>query len=87
MSENSLIERIADKNVNICALAELVIEDENMREEVINLLLTNEDIMVYYHCYYIISKASEEEPKLFYKYWNDLLHFLIIKILITEILD
>ncbi len=27
--------------------------------------------MVYYHCYYVISKASEEKPELFYDYWNE----------------
>lgn len=71
MSEKSLIEKISDKDVDICSFAELVVDDESLREEVINQLLTNKDIMVYYHCYYIIAKASEENPKLFYKYWDD----------------
>ncbi|SNR91630.1 hypothetical protein SAMN05446037_1001399 [Anaerovirgula multivorans] len=71
MTESSLIERVANKNVNIYEFVEVVINDENIREEIIKQLLTNNRIMVYYHCYYIISKASEEKPKLFYKYWDD----------------
>ncbi len=38
--------------------------------------MNNKKIMVYYHCYYIISKASEEKPELFYKYWNDFAELL-----------
>ncbi|WP_432662990.1 hypothetical protein R9X47_20685 [Wukongibacter baidiensis] len=70
MTQSSLIEKIADKNVNIDEFVEVVMGDENIREEIINQLLTNKNIMVYYHCYYIISKASEEKPGLFYKYWD-----------------
>jgi hypothetical protein len=32
--------------------------------------------MVYYHCYYIISQASEKKPELFYEYWNDFVSLL-----------
>ena len=71
MIKNNLIERIADKNVNIDEFVEAVLGDENTREEIIKQLLTNTNIMVYYHCYYIISKASEEKPKLFYEHWDD----------------
>jgi len=27
--------------------------------------------MVYYHSYYIIARASEISPELFYEYWDD----------------
>lgn len=71
MTQSSLIEKIADKNVDIDGFVKIVIDDENTREEVINQLLINKNIMVYYHCYYIVSRASEEKPELFYKHWND----------------
>ena len=32
--------------------------------------------MVYYNSYYIISRASELKPELFYKYWDDFLLLL-----------
>lgn len=57
--------------MDIDEFVEVVIGDENARAEVIKQLLNNKNIMVYYHCYYIISKASDEKPELFYKYWND----------------
>ncbi|SDY23313.1 hypothetical protein SAMN05421736_101732 [Evansella caseinilytica] len=71
MNRSGLINKIADKHVNIAYFAETVRNDENIRAEVIRQLLTNNNIMVYYHCYYIISRASEEEPELFYEYWDD----------------
>lgn len=76
MVESNLIQRIADKNVNIYEFVEAVLNDENTRAEVVEQLLNNRNIMIYYHCYYIISKASEEKPELFYKYWNDFTELL-----------
>lgn len=71
MAENNLVDKIADKNVNINEFVKTVLVDTGTREEVVKQLLTNSNIMVYYHCYYIISNASEEKPELFYKYWDD----------------
>lgn len=71
-----MIKKIADKNVNIHDFVKAALNDENTRVEVINQLLNNKNIMVYYHCYNIISKASEEKPELFYKYWNDFAYLL-----------
>jgi len=71
MDVSDLLLQVSDKNVNVDGLAELVVKDNNIREELIKQLLANQEIMVYYHCYYIISKASQERPELFYKYWND----------------
>ena len=33
-------------------------------------MITNRYIMVYYHCYYILDKASSRNPELFYKDWK-----------------
>ncbi|PAB60342.1 hypothetical protein [Anaeromicrobium sediminis] len=76
MIYSDLIEKIADKNVNVNEFAKAVLHDESTRVEVIKQLLTNNNIMVYYHCYYIISRASEEKPELFYEYWNDFVYLL-----------
>jgi len=76
MGESNLLEEIADKNVDIDKFVKAVLEDESIRKEVIKQLLTNNNIMVYYHCYYIISKASEVKPELFYKYWDDFVNLL-----------
>lgn len=71
MTKNDLISEISDKNVDVDKFAEIVINEESIRQEIINQMLNNKHIMVYYHSYNILSKASELKPELFYKYWND----------------
>jgi hypothetical protein len=43
--------------------------EAQVRDEIVKLMVTNADIMVYYHCFYVVSQASQERPELFYKYW------------------
>jgi hypothetical protein len=54
----------------------LAIRDVQARDEIMNQLLTNPEIMVYYHCYYVVSKASQERPELFYPYWHEIVSLL-----------
>ena len=68
---DDLILQISDKNVNIDKFAEIVINNEPIRDKIINQMLNNKNIMAYYHSYQILAKASELEPELFYKYWDD----------------
>lgn len=70
MNKSELLARVSDKNVNIDGLADSVIKDPGLKEELVNQLLTNPKIMVYYHCYYILNKASQDRPELFYQYWD-----------------
>ncbi len=76
MDNNKLIEEIKDKNLDVEYFANEVIDNEDLRDYIVKQLLTNEDIMVYYHSFYIISRASELNPKLFLKYWNDFVDLL-----------
>lgn len=69
--QNNLLLQISDKNVDVEKFAEIVINEEPIRQEIINQMLNNTNIMVYYHSYNILSKASELNPELFYRYWND----------------
>ena len=71
MTKNDLISQISDKNVDVDKFAEIVINEESIRQEIINQMLNNKHIMAYYHSYNILSKASELKPELFYRYWND----------------
>ena len=51
--------------------------DEELRDFIIDQMISNKNIMVYYHCYDIVSEASCSRPELFYKYWDtcrNLLH-------------
>lgn len=71
MIKEDLTSKIADKNVDISKFAEIIINDTEMREKIVNLMLNDPKIMVYYHSYYIIDKASLMRPELFYSYWDD----------------
>ncbi|MGF7117675.1 hypothetical protein [Methanobacterium oryzae] len=73
---DDLISKIADKDVDINEFAKLIINDAPKKDEIVNLMLNSDKIMVYYHSYYILSKASEIKPDLFYKYWNDFISLL-----------
>ena len=66
-----LIAEIADKNVDVDKFAKIVTNDNKLRDEIIYLMMNDPNIMVYYHSYYVVSKASEIRPELFYGYWND----------------
>lgn len=76
MVELEIINKVADKNVDIDEYVNLVIKDEYIRGIIIENLLKNTQIMVYYHCYYIISKASKIQPDLFYEYWDEFANLL-----------
>jgi hypothetical protein len=76
VSKDNLILKISDENVNIGEFAEKVIIDSEIRDTVVYLMLNNPEIMVYYNSYYIISRASELKPELFYNYWDDFLQLL-----------
>ncbi|WP_432409082.1 hypothetical protein [Wukongibacter sp. M2B1] len=71
MDSSLLIEEIKRKDVDVEYFANKIIENESCRKEVVENLLTNKEIMVYYHCYYIVSMASELRADLFYEYWHD----------------
>ncbi|WBW97055.1 hypothetical protein [Oceanirhabdus sp. W0125-5] len=70
------LDSIRDKNIDVEYFSYQAIKDPSFREDVICELLTNKDIMVYYHCYYIVSKVSEIRPELFYDHWNDFVSLL-----------
>lgn len=70
VSKSELTARISDKNVDIKFFADSAMKDLGLREELVHLLLTSPHIMVYYHCYYILNKASQQHPDLFYQYWD-----------------
>ena len=71
MDHNNLISEISDKNVDVDKFAEIVIQEESIRQKIIDQMLNNKHIMAYYHSYNILAKASELNPGLFYRYWDD----------------
>lgn len=71
MDNNELMEEIKDKNVDVEYFANEVIKDKNLRNLLVKQMITNKDIMVYYHCYYILDMATELRPELFIEHWNN----------------
>ncbi len=76
MNPTGLIQEISAKEADIDVFVQIAIREDQARDEIVNQMLTHPDIMVYYHCYYVVSKASQERPELFYKYWNEMVSLL-----------
>lgn len=77
MNKEDLLFQISKKDFDKAYFVELILSDAVVRELLVEEMLTNKKIMVYYHCYYVISEASERSPELFYTDWSrylDLLH-------------
>lgn len=70
MNSKSILREIAAEEADFDSFACMAIEDASLRALVIDQMLTNPDIMVYYHCYYVIAAASELRPDLFYPHWQ-----------------
>jgi hypothetical protein len=70
MNTTEMIEKIAEKDFDLNEFVQIAITDENARNEIVDQMLTNSVIMVYYHCYYVIDKASQTHPETFYSYWG-----------------
>ena len=76
MKSSEIAQKIAKKNFNIDAFVDIAIENEEVRNTIIHHMLTHADIMVYYHCYYVVEKASRLEPEVFYPYWYEIADLL-----------
>jgi hypothetical protein len=76
MNTTEIIEKIAEKDFNVDEFVQLAIKDENARNEIVRQMLTNSAIMVYYHCFYVVDKASQKRPEMFYPYWNEIAELL-----------
>lgn len=77
METKEIILDIAGKNFDKSKYVEQILYDEDLRDLIIDQMISHKNIMVYYHCYEIVSEASLFKPQLFYKYWNvfrNLLH-------------
>ena len=76
MKPQELIQKISEKNFDMDAFVQLTFDDGNARNEIVQNMLTNPSIMVYYHCFYVIDAASQKRPDLFYPYWNEIVQLL-----------
>jgi len=76
METTDLIRRISEQDADINAFVHLALEDPELRAEIVHLMMTHPNIMVYYHCYYVLDQASLQNPGMFYEYWDELVPLL-----------
>ena len=69
---DALIEEISVKDVDVDKFVHLALSDDRARDEIVKQMVTHPHIMVYYHCYYVVDKASRQRPDLFYPYWPEI---------------
>lgn len=69
MIREELLSKISKKDFDKAYFVDWVLNDDGIRDILVEEMLTNKKIMVYYHCYDVISEASEKAPELFYKDW------------------
>ncbi len=72
MHPADLIQEISAADADISRFVRLAIAEDQTRAEIIHQLTTHPHIMVYYHCYYVADRASQERPDLFYGYWDQM---------------
>ncbi len=63
-------DEVAKKDFDRNGIVKRILENEEARDCIISLLRNDHNIMVYYHCYYILQDATSIEPKKFMKYWS-----------------
>jgi len=69
---DSFIQKIAEKDFNLPFFVEITLQDKEFRDEIVIQMISNPDIMVYYHCFYILEMAIARKPEIFYPYWNEI---------------
>ena len=76
MDTTELIQEISVKDVDVDRLVRLAVDQDHIKDEIVRQMMTHPHIMVYYHCYYVVKKASRKRPELFYQYWHDIASLL-----------
>lgn len=74
--KETLIENLSLKDIRVRDYITLVFNDADFRQYIINELLNNSYIMVYYNCHLILVEATEGKPHIFYEYWNSFVSLL-----------
>jgi len=75
MDTKEYIDLISNQDPDIGQLIELlsdkVLSDGSLKQVVINQLISNSHILVYYHSFLILDKAVRKKPTLFYTHWDE----------------
>lgn len=74
--QSAILKEISQKDFDRDYFIELINNNTNIRNLVISEMLANPDIMIYYHCFYIVTDASRMKPELYYEYWDEFVKLL-----------
>jgi hypothetical protein len=72
----SILDEISQKDFDKRKYVDLVLSDSDVRDIIVENMISHPQIMVYYHCYYVVSSASATKPESFYKYWDQFARLL-----------
>lgn len=76
MDTRDIAREISMRDFDLDKSVRAVILTDSVRDEIVKLMITHTDIMVYYHCFEVVSQASQQHPELFYRYWHDIVPLL-----------
>lgn len=76
MDTTTLLKEISIRDLDADKFAHMALDDSCARDEIVHQMTTHPHIMVYYNCYYVIDRASQEKPELFYPYWQQMVMLL-----------
>jgi hypothetical protein len=66
---SEIVDSISQKEFDVESYCQQILEDANLRDLLVIQMCEHPDIMVYYHCFYVIEKASQQKAELFYPYF------------------
>lgn len=70
MNVETIASELSRKEFGLDDWVEQTLNNRVIRETIVNLTLNDPNIMVYYHGYYILSRATEIKPRPFYEFWK-----------------
>lgn len=65
------LSEISNADFNKEKYVKLAFLDPRIRELIVETMINHPQIMIYYHCFYILEEMSILEPKSLYNYWDD----------------
>jgi hypothetical protein len=72
VNTDQLIQEISAKEFDLDHFVGLAIDDGRIGHQIVTWMLTHPHIMVYYHCYCAVAKASQKRPDPFYAHWDQI---------------
>ena len=72
MPTDPFLQKIAEKDFDLKFFVEKTQQDKAVLDEIVAQMINNPDIMVYYHCFYVLEEAILRKPQLFYPYWTEI---------------